>query len=338
MSVQKNFAQPDGFQFGFFDNARKQKLRFGHVKTNADKPKGTLVIGPGYGETIEKYFELVNELKAEGYNLYIIEWMGQGKSDRWDKFDSQKPYDPKDFLLHHRDDLYKFVTEVVKLDDGQKLGYLGMSMGGHIGAQFAHHYNYIFDAMSLNAAFFDMNTRGYPKALTSSLLTSKKWIGHGNKYVPGGGPWNKLKKAFNENSKTSDRARYEHLLRIKEKDKALQLGDVTIDWVRHARPAINYLKSKRTLKEIITPIQLIVPGNDATVCVKAQDRAARFLENAIYAKFPYAKHEIWMERDEIRNIWKDRVFKFLKENFEADMPPVRIGRRVPIQKNRTINR
>ena len=44
--------------------------------------KGTVCVFPGRAEFIEKYFEVVRDLRARGFAVATIDWRGQGLSDR----------------------------------------------------------------------------------------------------------------------------------------------------------------------------------------------------------------------------------------------------------------
>src|SRR4249919_3548359 len=44
--------------------------------------KGTVCVFQGRAEFIEKYFESVRELRARGFAVAILDWRGQGLSDR----------------------------------------------------------------------------------------------------------------------------------------------------------------------------------------------------------------------------------------------------------------
>lgn len=323
-----NFAPPAGFQFGTFKNVRGQTIRYGHVQTDKTNALGTLVLGPGYGETIEKFYELIGDLTKAGYNIYIMDWMGQGGSQRKDLNDTQKPYDVKNFMDHYCDDLHQFTTQVIDVPEDQKLGYMGFSMGGHVGARFVERHNYIFDAISFNAAFFDMNSRGVPRAAVGSVAKMYRMRGKGDDYVPMGGPWNSLRHEFNKNTKTSDAGRLRRMLDLYEQKQELQLGDFTVNWVHHVLPSIKDLNKKETLRKIITPAFIAAAGRDQTVSVPAQKRAAKHMTTAAYRRYPYAKHEIWIERNSIRDVWLKDVKDFFKPIMQADMKPVRIGRLV----------
>src|SRR5712672_417571 len=44
--------------------------------------KGTVCLFPGRAEFIEKYFETVRDLRARGFAVAMLDWRGQGLSDR----------------------------------------------------------------------------------------------------------------------------------------------------------------------------------------------------------------------------------------------------------------
>lgn len=325
-SVNDKFAPPQGFTFGNFTNERGHNIRYGQMKTAHKKPVGTLVLGPGYGEAIEKYFELVTDLTARGYNIYIIDWMGQGGSDRKSDHDRQKPYDVADFMQHHQDDLYHLVTKIVDVPKNEKLGYMGFSMGGHIGANFVRRHNYIFDAISFNAAFFDMNSRGFPRSAIGTIAKSYRLSGKGDNYVPTGGPWSSLKHEFNKNTKTSDPGRHRRMIELFENKQDLQLGDFTVNWVHHVLPSIGRLNRKDALAKIITPAHFAIAGKDKTVSIPAQKRAAKYVNFGQQHYYPYAKHEIWIEKNSTRDVWLRDADSFFKNIMGVDMEPVRINR------------
>ncbi len=325
-NANDNFAPPKGFRFSYFENSRGQQIRYGHAKTTVEKPLGTMVLGPGYGESGEKFFELMNDLTAAGYNVYVMDWMGQGGSDRKDKNDPHKPYDVPNFMDHHCDDLHQFATKVIEVPKDQKIGYMGFSMGGHIGTRFAERYNYIFDAMSLNASYFDMNSRGVPRSAVGSVVASFRAVGKGGDYIPGGGPWSADKHDFKSNRKTSDAERHRRFVELYQNKTDIQLGDFTVDWVGNSMSSLKRVNRKATLKKIITPTHISICGKDKLVSVSAQKRAVKHLFNAASDYYPKSKHEIWIERDAIRSPWLENVKRFFEPIMQDKMEPVRIGR------------
>ena len=56
-------------------------LRYGVLPTDGT-PRGAVLLLPGYSEFIEKYLETGSELQRAGYSVLLLDWRGQGLSDR----------------------------------------------------------------------------------------------------------------------------------------------------------------------------------------------------------------------------------------------------------------
>ena len=56
-------------------------LRFARFAPPAGR-RGTVCIFPGRTEWIEKYFETVRDLRNRGFAVALLDWRGQGLSDR----------------------------------------------------------------------------------------------------------------------------------------------------------------------------------------------------------------------------------------------------------------
>jgi|AntRauTorcE11897_2_1112592.scaffolds.fasta_scaffold00188_4 lysophospholipase len=331
MTIQKTkFDQPDGFQFGQFKNERGYDVRYGHMKsTSSDASNGTLVLGPGYGEPIEKYFELINDLTAAGYDIWIMDWVGQGGSSRHDPSDPQRSYDLENFVEHHRDDLYHLTTQIMSPPKDHKIGYMGFSLGAHIGFRFMSQYPYIFDMAAMNAALMDVKTKNrFHRSIIPSMTKSLRLRGCQNEYIPGGGDWSEDKHDFTKNKKTHDERRFRVLKDVFNSNAGLQVGDVRVNWVHHLLPSIHKLNRKMYLEDIRAPVFLSIAGDDQTVSVKAQRRAAKHLFNAHSAEYLNARHELWMEADRIRSPWLKNMLNQISGVMKSDIPPVRISRRV----------
>ena len=61
--------------------------------------KGTVVVLPGRNECIEKYFETVRDLSDRGFATAVLDWRGQGGSDRLIR-DAQRGHVKSFFRLH----------------------------------------------------------------------------------------------------------------------------------------------------------------------------------------------------------------------------------------------
>lgn len=304
------FTEPTGFQWGTFTNAAGGKIRYGSIQPEGT-PKGTLVIAPGFREPIEKYFETIRDMTARGFAVWILDWHGQAGSDRLLKNAPMKMhsigYD------NHIETLNHFATKVVTNSNGP-LMVMGHSMGGHIALRYLKEHPGVFDSAILTAPMVDVVTPVW-KFLARKLVQFAKLGGNLEKYSPGSGDWKP--EPFEGNRKSSDPVRFNVLNEILSTKPSLQMGDETYGWVYHTFQSIDVLKNEAYLRDIKTPVLMEISGNDGIVDVSGEQRAASLLPNCTKVDLPSAKHEIWMERDELRNQWLKSLDTFLEARLNA---------------------
>ncbi len=91
----------------------------------------------------------------------------------------------------------------------------------------------------------------------------------------------------------------------------LAVGDPTYGWIYHTLNSVDILNQESYLKAIKTPILMEISGDERVVVKTASERAASLLPNCTRLDVPEAKHEIWMERDDLRQRWLTAVDSFL---------------------------
>ena len=104
------------------------ELRFARWAPPAGR-KGTVCVFAGRGETIEKYFETVRDLRNRGFAVAVIDWRGQGLSDRA-LSDRYKGY--VGTFSQFDTDLETFMRDVVLPDCPPPIFALAHSMGATI--------------------------------------------------------------------------------------------------------------------------------------------------------------------------------------------------------------
>ena len=74
---------PDGAQVVWFEGSEGRNLRACLIPArDSAKTRGTTIVCPGRSEFIEKYFRVANQLLDRGFAVLILDWPGQGLSDR----------------------------------------------------------------------------------------------------------------------------------------------------------------------------------------------------------------------------------------------------------------
>jgi alpha-beta hydrolase superfamily lysophospholipase len=127
------FLPPAGWQDGVFQN-NGHELVYGYALPE-QTPKSAVVILAGRSEFREKYFETMHDLLARGYGVFIMDWYGQGRSERMSgnsRKDWNIPYET------HLSDLNEFIQHHVRprLAPHTPLHMLAHSMGGNIGLRY----------------------------------------------------------------------------------------------------------------------------------------------------------------------------------------------------------
>ena len=162
MGLNERFLAPHGIQWGYFRNADYARIRYSHVPTGAKAAEAAVILLPGFSEFGEKYFELMRDLAAHGYEIWQMEWRGYGGSDRYlDDPEMGHSLGPE----HDIRDLDQFLREVVKPASGSPLSLIAHSMGAPIATRSLHDYPGRFTAAVLCSPLFSLSPdtgRGMP--------------------------------------------------------------------------------------------------------------------------------------------------------------------------------
>jgi lysophospholipase len=128
IGVPKN-PVPGGAHTGMLMTSDGVKLRFARWDATRGPRRGTVCLFQGRGEFIEKYFEVVADLRRRGFVVATFDWRGQGGSDRLLR-NPRKGY-VRSFAEYDRD-LAQFMKEIVLPDCPPPFVALAHSMGGNI--------------------------------------------------------------------------------------------------------------------------------------------------------------------------------------------------------------
>ncbi|MBI1214478.1 MAG: alpha/beta fold hydrolase [Alphaproteobacteria bacterium] len=319
-----SFTEPKDFEWGHFKNAKGADIRYGSLKAEGES-KGTLVILQGFRENIEKYFELVREMHDKGFDVYLMDWRGQGGSERYIKANPQKAH--SEGYDENLETLDQFMTTIVDTS-GTKGGsapakpliMMAHSMGAHLGLRYLHDHEGVFDSAVLSAPMMDIVTGGLPRPLARQMAKFAKAGNYLEKYIPGGADWNDAADKFDGNQVTHDPDRFEAAKQVLRDKPELQIGDPTYGWVYHAFSSVDILNDEAYLSAIKTPVLMGIAGQDKVVDRPAQERACGILPNCEKIDVPGARHELWMERDDLRKMWTDKVESFLDKRLKAQGP------------------
>jgi lysophospholipase len=259
--------------------------------------KGTVCIFQGRTEFIEKYFELVRDLRARGFAVATIDWRGQGLSQRRLR-DSYKGH-VRSFSEYDLD-LETFVHEIVLPDCPPPFFALGHSMGAAVLMRAAAHGHRWFDRMVLTAPLIRLVN--IPMlSVAPTLVRTLRYAGLGGRYVPGGGPGSPSTMPFDSNPVTSDPVRHARTAAVIEAEPALAVGAPTNAWMDAAFRAMAEIGSPSFAASVRQPMLLVACGRDQLVSTAAIEDFASRLRVGSHIILPGAKHEILMEQDYFRS-------------------------------------
>jgi lysophospholipase len=309
------------FQPFFFDAAPGTPAKAGPVRLRgarfaadpATAPRGTCALLNGQTEFIEKYFEVIDELRRRGFAVASMDWRGQGGSARALKDDSRKGY-VTDFAEYDAD-LAAFLEQVVAPMGDNKPIALAHSMGAHNLLRTLARQPDTFSRAVLTAPMIAVSFRGNSAWLVRLVTALQNRIRRGGAWVWGMEGRDPHRMTFARQMVTSDEVRFQRTQDILRAHPELRLAGATWAWLAAALRSMAWLKTQGP--RITTPLLVIGAGADRIVLTADTRAFVRRLPNARYVEIPGAGHEMLMERDVFRAQW----WKAFDDFMGCEAPP-----------------
>ncbi|MBZ9747937.1 alpha/beta hydrolase [Mesorhizobium sp. CO1-1-7] len=285
--------RPENATGGFFTTRDGKKIRYGLFAAVARPMRGTVVLLGGRNECIEKYFETIRDLAARGFGVAILDWRGQGGSDRLIR-DRQRGY-----VRSFRDytaDLEQFFEEIVLPDCRGPYYILAHSAGAVIALLAAPSMVNRVRRMVLIAPFLTLPDLPVSIGTVRRICSVFCALGLGWLYAAWG-PRPRHTLPFEANKVTSDPQRYRRNTRIYEEYPQMALGGPTIRWLQAAAKASAAVSDPDFMARIQVPLLIIAAGADQVVSTRAVEAYARNLRLGSLLMIDGAKHEILQEAD-----------------------------------------
>jgi lysophospholipase len=286
---------PEGATVGTVKTSDGVVLRFARFEPPPGR-KGTLCIFPGRAEFIEKYFEVVRDARARGFAVAILDWRGQGLSER--ALPNARKGHVFDFSEYDRD-LEAFVKDIVLPDCPPPLFALGHSMGAAVLIRSAQHGRRWFDRIVLSGPMIHLSGAAGSRFARASARTFRL-LGMGRSYVPGGGGTAINTLPFAGNNLTSDAVRYARTVAILDAEPSLGIGSPTVGWIDAAFRVMNEFADPGYASRLRQPLLLVAAGQDRIVSTPAIGQFAIRLRAGSHLVIAGARHEILMEQDRYR--------------------------------------
>jgi lysophospholipase len=258
--------------------------------------RGTVVVAIGRSEFIEEYFEIVQDLRRRHFGVVLMDWRGQGQSER--EIGRRRRGHVRHFDVYQRD-LAALEVQILQPFVEKPWFGLGHSMGAAILLDQAHAGRSPYERLVFSAPMIDLPLRF--QGAIAWLARIAVLFGFGERLVPGGSEESIFKRGFEGNLLTSDRARYDRTSITIAMSRDLAVGAPTIGWLRAAFRLMRKFRDPRFAMETQVPILIVAAGADRIVDTLATERFAARLKAGRCITIPDARHEIMMERDALRD-------------------------------------
>jgi len=290
---------PNGAVTGTFPGHDHAPLRFARWDATRGPRRGTVCLFHGRGEFIEKYFEVIAELRRRGYAVATMDWRGQGGSYR---ALADKPRGHIISFSSYDRDLVRFMKEIVLPDCPPPYVALAHSMGGNILLRHASEPQSWFERLVLCAPMLAIAPERLrvPVWAARSYAITASTFGLSTRYVRGGSDRPIEEAPFEDNLLTYDRERYARNAAVIRAMPELGLGSPTIGWLRAALRSCARLEASDYPQRVTIPSLLFAAADDTIVSTAAIERFAVGLKVGTHVMMPNARHEILQETDMVR--------------------------------------
>ena len=277
--------------------------------------RGTVTLLTGRCEYLEKYQEVAEDWLARGYQVFSLDWRGQGLSSR-PLSDRQKCH-VSDYAVHVSD-LTRWLDTVVKPKEIGPTVLYAHSMGGLIGLRYLIDQPGRFAAVVLSAPMVDINTDPWPRFLAEMLSRGAGAFGFATSYAFGQSDYDPaVDGAFEGNAVTGDPVRFRRIHDGYRANPDLRLGGVTFGWLTASFRAQAIVAMPGALQDVRVPVLMLTAPDDRLVPAETQALLCRRLHDCTVKLYPESRHDIMAERDTIRTrAWQD-IDKFLAHTLDT---------------------
>ncbi|MBD5549217.1 MAG: alpha/beta hydrolase [Lachnospiraceae bacterium] len=272
-------------------------------------PVGAVVISHGFCESAEKYKEVIYYFTLAGYEVYLAEHRGHGRSFR----ETAHPN-----MVHISDfnnyvkDLHTFLYKIVKpSSSGIPLYLYAHSMGGAIGALYLETYPDTFDKAILSAPMLAISMCPFPVPCARAWGHLMLRLHRDETYAPGQHPF--IPGGKFEDSCSSCPERFYYYQEKKEALPLFQNSGSSYGWVYHSLNTCRFITQKRNCEKIEVPILVFRSINDGVVNPSGIFRFIKNTPSARLRNVNGSRHEIYNSPVSVLEAYYQKIFNFLTE-------------------------
>jgi len=297
LAVVSSNPVPEGARVSVFETSDRVKLRYALFPKGPGAPKGTICLVHGRTEFIEKYFETITDFQSRGFAVATFDWRGQGGSQRLIR---NTRLGHVGSFEDYWTDLKSFHGSILLPDCPGPYYLVGHSMGG-LAALFAGVKDrMMFDRIFLSAPMVGLDRQPFSPAGMARVCGTLKLLGLGR--MPLGRRSDKpaSEMPFAGNPVTSDVTRYMRSVDVLKARPDLEIGQPTVSWVAAAFSAMARAGLDDFPGAIKIPVLMLAAARDEIVSTGAIETLGLRMRTGRHAIIASAKHELFMENDDIR--------------------------------------
>ncbi len=261
----------------------------------AQNARGTVVLVTGWSEFIEKYFETVRDLQERRLNVAMMDWRGQGLSDR----ESPAAVKWSGYFETLKDDLRHFTERRVKPRFAGPYILMTHSMGGLPGLMLLAEGYEGFSRAVLCAPMTRLFPEAKNKVLAFAAATACT-LGFANAETARSRDHSEL---FDGNIFTSDKTRHDRFRNLKLAAPEAASTTPSYGWVNASMLESAKIHTPGALSGVKIPVLIVSAGNEQQIDGGDHKTIADACDMISLEIIPGALHEIMMERDSIRALY-----------------------------------
>lgn len=288
---------PEGARVGYFRTKDNIQLRYGRWPKTEGAAKGTVCLVHGRTEFIEKYFETIADFQRRGFAVATFDWRGQGGSDRLignkklgfvDKFDD------------YWTDLSSFHAEILLPDCPPPFYLVGHSMGALVSLFAGSLDRLMFDRMFLSSPMLSIAGQPLGPGALAVIADALSFVGLGRMPVGRREDKPQSEARFPGNPLTSDLHRYMRTVDVFKARPDLFVGKPTVRWTAAAMRAMAEAGRDSFPGKVRIPVLMLAAARDEVVSAPAIEHFGLRMRTGRHVMIATARHELFMENDDIR--------------------------------------
>lgn len=267
-------------------------------------PRARIFIAHGYAESTMKYRELAFLFHQNAYSVYVWDHRGHGWSGRVGP--EKHSVDVLNFADYAAD--LHLIMQTLPQGPEVPTFLFGHSLGGAIAIDFMQKYPERVQAAVLSSPLLVPSLRGMPVAFATWLARILARLHAPDKCSLGGAQTAAEFWSF-KLAGTRSRERFE-LFKEETLKADLRMAGPTNRWVLTTFAGAQELLEPERMARLRMPLFVATAGYDRLVRADAIQEFCRRAPSSEPHLYPESFHEIWNERDEIRNPYLDDVLSF----------------------------